>query len=205
MCATADRWSSPTRRFSPSLTKARTGAKSQPRWFSPPCCAPCCATPTAAHESCLSWLTRLAPSGWTRCSGSSASMRRWASSTNRWITTFCSHTPKAKTGSCLKKASPKRAAWPNGSPPAPVTQTSACRCCRCMRFIPCSASKEWATPSGRRPTLGPEVSCSEPPPGAPPSQAKASSIKTDTAISLPALCRPVKPTTRPLPTSSRPL
>ena len=204
MCATAARWSSPTRRFSPSLTKAQTGAKSRPRWFSPPCCAPCCAIPTAAQGSCLSLLTKLALSAWTRCSESSASMRRWGSSTNRWITTSCSRTPKAKTGSCLKKASPKRAAWPNGSPPAPATPTSACRCCRCMRSIPCSASSEWATPSGRRPTREPEAFCSGPLPGAPPSQAKASSIKTATATFSPALCQPAKPTTPPLPTSSRP-
>ncbi len=71
------------RRPSSGCSRARRSARSPPRWRSCRCSARWCATRTSASTSCRSCPTSRAPSAWKACSGSSASTRRWGSSTSR--------------------------------------------------------------------------------------------------------------------------
>ena len=95
------------RHRSSACCKARATARSPPRWRSCRCWARSCATRRSASTSCPSFRTNRARSAWKACSASSASTRRWASSTSRRTPTSSCTTARTSRGRCCRKASTK--------------------------------------------------------------------------------------------------
>ena len=92
----------PTRR-STSSTPAPASRRRRPPRRSRACCATCAAIPSSVRGSCRSSPTRPARSAWTRCSRSSGSTPRRASTTSRSTTTCCSRTRRRQSGQILEE------------------------------------------------------------------------------------------------------
>ncbi len=95
------------------------------RWRSWICSANCCATKRLAAALFRSFLTKRARSASTRCSASSASIRRRASFTSRWITTRCSYYHEAKDGQILEEGITEAGSMASFIARARPTRTSA--------------------------------------------------------------------------------
>ena len=72
-------------------------------------------------------------------------LRASASSTSPRTTTSCSTTARRRTGRSSRRASPRPARFPPGSPRRPRTRRTARRCCRSTSTTRCSASSASAT------------------------------------------------------------
>ena len=96
-------------RRSTACCKARASARSRRRWRSCRCWARWCATRRSASTSCRSFPTNRARSAWRACSASSASTRRWASSTSRRTPTSSCTTARTSRARCCRRGSTRRA------------------------------------------------------------------------------------------------
>jgi pyruvate dehydrogenase E1 component len=136
----------------------------------------------SANWSCRSFPTKRGHSVWRRCFGRSASTRMRVSSMSRSTWTRCCTTRKPKKGRFSKKALPRPDRFRHSLPRAartPRTASIPSPSSSITRCSVCSASATWCGP---RPTRARVDSCSEAPPAAPRSPAKACSIRTATAI-----------------------
>ena len=108
-------------------SRAAATARTRQLWPSSAPSTPSCGTRRSGRASCRSCPTSRGRSAWRGCSGSSASTRRSASSTNpRTPETSCTTTRTATVRSCRRgSTSPARSR--RGSLPRPPTRTTASR------------------------------------------------------------------------------
>ncbi len=117
-----------TRARSPTCSRARVRrCRRAPRPRSPGCCATCFAIPTSGRASCRSSPTKRAPSGSTRCSGSTRSTRRSVSATSRSTRSCCCRTARRATGESSRRGSPRPVRWRRSPPRARRTRRGASR------------------------------------------------------------------------------
>jgi pyruvate dehydrogenase E1 component len=122
--------------------------------------------------------------------------------TNRW-TQAGSPTPRSRTASCSRRASPRPARWRRSPPRGRATRCTARSRSRSTSTTRCSASSAPVTSPGRSATRAGAGSCSAPPPAAPRSTARACSTRTGTVTCCSRPCRAWSPTTPRSPTRWR--